>query len=68
MKTTINMMHLLVNDYQTLRFIEYCEMEEVLWNTFVPMFGDRDAVKLAAGRIAEAMNIEGNVYVNTLLR
>lgn len=42
-----------------MNFIDYYEKEEVLWNTKLQAYKNRDARGEAVKRIVSAMNIEG---------
>ncbi|KAF0717755.1 L-cystine-binding protein tcyA [Aphis craccivora] len=48
-----------MNDEQTMNFINYYEKEEVLWNTKLQAYRNRDARVEAVKRVVSAMNIEG---------
>lgn len=51
-----------MNDEQTMNFIDYYEKEEVLWNTKLQAYRNRDARVEAVKRIVSAMNIEGLLF------
>lgn len=48
-----------MNDEQTMNFIDYYEKEEVLWNTKLQAYRNRDSRGEAVKRVVSAMNIEG---------
>jgi hypothetical protein len=52
-----------MNDEQTMQFIDYYEKEEVLWNTKLQSYRNRDARGEAKKRIVLGMNIEGLLFL-----
>lgn len=52
-----------MNDEQTMQFIDYYEKEEVLWNTKLQSYRNRDARAEAVKRIVLGMNIEGLLFL-----
>lgn len=52
-----------MNDGQTMNFVDFYEKEEVLWNTKLQSYRNRDARGEAVKRIVSAMNIEGLLFL-----
>lgn len=48
-----------LSDYETLRFLELYEREEILYNPRIDAYRDRDARLAAAKRIAVALKVPG---------
>lgn len=51
-----------MNDEQTLNFVSSYGKEEVLWNTKLESYRNKDARSKSVKRIVTAMNIEGTYY------
>lgn len=51
-----------MNDEQTMNFIDCYKKEEVLWNTKLQAYRNRDARSEAVKRIVSTMNIEDLLY------
>lgn len=64
---SVNKNAMKINDEQTMHFIDYYEKEEVLWNTKLQSYRNKDAKCEAVKRIVLGINIESLLFFYYLL-